>query len=168
MMSDYAEESDIQSTSRLLDVRLCGRIGHPEHVEVAGCPIMRKNQTSRARCGCWMSDNAEESDIQSTLRLLDVRYRRGIGQPEHKSSSSCPIMWQNRTTRRLFQKKRKALSHPETEPSFSIHYLAVMFIFFKIAESGNEMAIPTAFWTRLPGIEASGVMALPYRIHSHR
>ena len=113
-----------------------------------------------------MSDNAEESDKQSMSRLLDVRYRRGIGQLGHKSSSSCPISRKNRTTRGLLQ-KRKALSHPETEPSFS-HYLAVMFIFFKIADSGKEMAIPTAFWTRLPGIEANGVMALPYRIHSHK
>jgi len=45
--------------------------------------------------------------------------------------------------------------------SFSIHYLAVMFIFFRIADSGKEMAIPTTFWTRLPGIEANGVMAFP-------
>jgi hypothetical protein len=107
-----------------------------------------------------MSDNAEESDIQSTSRLLDVRYRRGIGQPGHKSSLSCPITRKNRTSRGLLQ-KRKALSHPETEPSFSIHYLPAIFIFFKIADSGKEMAIPTAFWTRFPGIEANGVMALP-------
>ena len=58
-------------------------------------------------------------------------------------------------------KKKQALSHPEIEPSFSIHYLPVIFIFFKIADRGKEMAIPTAFWTRLPGIEANGVMALP-------
>ena len=137
------------------------------HRYIKRCWIYLKNRTIRACLGCWMSDNAEESDIQSTSRLLDVRYRRGIGHLGHKSSSSCPIFRKNRTTGGLFQ-KRKALSHPETEPSFSIHYLAVMFIFFKIADSGKEMAIPTAFWTRLPGIEANGVMALPYRIHSHR
>ncbi len=66
-----------------------------------------------------MSDNPEESDKQSMSWLLDVRYRRGIGQLGHKSSSSCPISRKNRTTRGLLQ-KRKALSHPETEPSFSL------------------------------------------------